>query len=150
MALLKKLNISFAFPIQNMSEVTQARNGVSCKTIVTEDLTLKRIDEEEFMGLRIATNVQSLSAQRSLDRTHELQNSALSKLSSGERIVKAADDAAGLAISEKLKAQIRGIRQATRNANDGVSLIQTAEGGMNEISNILIRLRELRDRKSVV
>ena len=70
-------------------------------------------------------------------------NSNLRKLSTGERITRAADDAAGLAISENLKAQIRSIRQAKRNADDGISLIQTAEGGLSEVSNIVIRLREL-------
>jgi flagellin len=95
------------------------------------------------MGFRIATNVQSLSAQRTLGVTREGQNRSLEKLSAGERIVRAGDDAAGLAISEKLKAEIRSMRQANRNANDGISLIQTAEGGLNEIQNILIRLREL-------
>jgi flagellin len=70
-------------------------------------------------------------------------DSNLRKLSSGERITRAADDAAGLAISEKLKSHIRGLRQARRNSDDGISLIQTAEGGLNEVSNILIRLREL-------
>ena len=95
------------------------------------------------MGLRINTNVTSLAAQRTLGANNAEQASTLGKLSSGSRIVKAADDAAGLAISEKLKAQIRGTGQAERNANDGISLIQTAEGGLNESSNILVRLREL-------
>ncbi len=95
------------------------------------------------MGLRINTNVPSLSAQRTLGKNNGDAASSLEKLSSGTRIVRAADDAAGLAISEKLKAKIRGLEQADRNANDGISLIQTAEGGLNEISNILIRLREL-------
>ncbi len=95
------------------------------------------------MGLRINTNVQSISAQRSLGQTKMRLNSNLRKLSSGERITRAADDAAGLAISENLKAEIRSIRQAKRNADDGISLIQTAEGGLSEISNIVIRLREL-------
>lgn len=95
------------------------------------------------MGFRIATNVQSLSAQRTLNSTREAQHRSLEKLSAGERITRAGDDAAGLAISEKLKAEIRSMRQANRNANDGISLIQTAEGGLNEIQNILIRLREL-------
>lgn len=95
------------------------------------------------MGFRIATNVQSLSAQRTLGITHDGQNRSLEKLSAGERIVRAGDDAAGLAISEKLKAEIRSLRQANRNANDGISLIQTAEGGLSEIQNILVRLREL-------
>lgn len=95
------------------------------------------------MGLRINTNIQSLKAQRNLGVVQNRQSSALNKLSSGSRINMAADDAAGLAISEKLKASIRGSQQATRNAGDGISLIQTAEGGLNEISSILIRLREL-------
>ncbi len=95
------------------------------------------------MGLRINTNVQSISAQRALGRTKTDLNSNLRKLSSGERITRAADDAAGLAISENLKAQIRSIRQAKRNADDGISLIQTAEGGLSEVSSIVIRLREL-------
>jgi flagellin len=95
------------------------------------------------MGLRINTNVASLAAQRSLGITKNNLDNNLRKLSSGERITRAADDAAGLAISEKLKGHIRGIRQAKRNSDDGVSLIQTAEGGLNEISNIVIRLREL-------
>ena len=95
------------------------------------------------MGMRINTNVSSLAAQRTLSTTNRKMNDNLRKLSSGERITRAADDAAGLAISENLRAQIRGMRQAKRNANDAISLIQTAEGGLNEISNIVIRLREL-------
>src|SRR5690606_17801879 len=95
------------------------------------------------MGLRINTNVASLSAQRALGITKNNLDSNLRKLSSGERITRAADDAAGLAISEKLKGHIRGMRQAKRNADDGISLIQVAEGGLNEVSNIIIRLREL-------
>src|SRR6476469_7991924 len=95
------------------------------------------------MGLRIATNIQSISAQRTLSTNRQNQGHSIEKLSAGERIVRAGDDAAGLAISEKLKAEIRSMRQANRNANDGISLIQTAEGGLNEIQNILIRLREL-------
>jgi len=95
------------------------------------------------MGLRIATNVQSLSAQRNLGINSEMQKSSLEKLASGSRITRAADDAAGLAISEKMRAAIRSIGQDVRNANDGISMIQTAEGGMNEISNILVRFREL-------
>jgi flagellin len=95
------------------------------------------------MGLRINTNVSSLSAQRTLGITNKKSANTLGKLSSGTRIVKAADDAAGLAISEKLKAQVRGVNQADRNANDGISMIQTSEGALNEVSNILVRLREL-------
>src|SRR4051812_43726875 len=95
------------------------------------------------MGLRINTNVQALSAQRALGINYQNQNRSIEKLSSGTRINRAGDDAAGLAISEKLKANIRSLKQASRNANDGISLIQTAEGAMSEISNIMIRLREL-------
>lgn len=95
------------------------------------------------MGLRINTNVQSLAAQRSLSLTRGIVNDNLRKLSSGERVTRAADDAAGLAISENLKAQIRSVRQAVRNAGDAISLIQTSEGGLSEISNMIIRLREL-------
>jgi flagellin len=95
------------------------------------------------MGLRVGTNVQSLQAQRSLSNSVRKQDSALAKLSSGSRINNAGDDAAGLAISENLKVNIRGSQQAARNAGDGISMVQTAEGGMNEVSNILIRLREL-------
>ena len=95
------------------------------------------------MGLRINTNIASISAQRALGITKNNLDNNLRKMSSGERITRASDDAAGLAISEKLKAHIRGIRQAKRNADDGISLIQTAEGALNEVSNIIIRLREL-------
>src|SRR6202789_1076868 len=95
------------------------------------------------MGLRIATNTSALNAQRVMAITRGHLDKSLEKLASGSRINHAGDDAAGLAISENLKAQIRGMRQAKRNALDGVSLIQVSEGGMNEISNILVRLREL-------
>lgn len=95
------------------------------------------------MGLRINTNVSSISAQRQMGLTKQRLDSNLRKLSAGERITQAGDDAAGLAISENLRADIRGMRQAKRNANDAISLIQTAEGGLSEVSNIVIRLREL-------
>lgn len=95
------------------------------------------------MGLRISTNVTALKAQRSLSTSTDNQAKSLERLSSGSRINRAGDDAAGLAISEKLKASIRGLGQAKRNAHDGISLVQTAEGGLNEIGNILVRLREL-------
>jgi flagellin len=95
------------------------------------------------MGLRIATNVSSLAAMRTLAGTKQALDGTLERLSSGSRINRAGDDAAGLAISENLRAQIRGFRQAKRNAQDGVSLIQVTEGGLNEISNMIIRLREL-------
>lgn len=95
------------------------------------------------MGLRISTNVPSLNAQKNLSFTQRATDRSLARLSSGFRINQAADDAAGLAISENLKGQIRGLRQASRNANDGISLVQVAEGGLNEVSNMMIRLREL-------
>ena len=95
------------------------------------------------MGLRINTNVASLNAQRNLGTTRISMNRSLEKLSSGQRINRAGDDAAGLAISENLKAQIKGLGQAERNAEDGISLVQIAEGALGEVSNILIRLREL-------
>jgi len=95
------------------------------------------------MGLRIGTNTQSLAAQRTLGINTSAQKASLEKVASGTRITKAADDAAGLAISKKMEASVRSIRQDVRNANDGISMIQTAEGGMNEIGNILVRFREL-------
>ncbi len=95
------------------------------------------------MGFRINTNVASLQAQTSLNKVTKESQESFSKLSSGSRITKAADDAAGLGISEKLKAEIRSTQQASRNANDGISMVQVAEGGLNETSNILVRMREL-------
>ena len=95
------------------------------------------------MGLRINTNVSSLNAQRNLRGTGLALQKSLEQLSSGFRINRAGDDAAGLAISENLKAQIKGLGQAERNAQDGISLVQIAEGALSEVSNILIRLREL-------
>lgn len=95
------------------------------------------------MGFRINTNISSIAAQRSLSVNNRESENNLAKLSSGSRITKAADDAAGLAISEKLKANIRSMKQADRNANDGISMVQTAEGGLNEVSAILTRMREL-------
>ncbi|MBM3382663.1 MAG: flagellin FliC [Betaproteobacteria bacterium] len=95
------------------------------------------------MGLRIQTNVQSINAQRQLGLSTQRLNAHMEKLSSGYRINKAADDAAGLAISENLRTEVRGLQQARRNAQDGISLVQTAEGSLNEITNILSRLREL-------
>ena len=95
------------------------------------------------MSMSIRTNVSSLNAQRNLYQTQNQLDSSLSKLSSGYRITKAGDDAAGLGISVNLEAQIKSYSQAARNAQDGISLIQTAEGSLNEITNILTRLREL-------
>lgn len=95
------------------------------------------------MGLRIKTNVSALQAQRNLGNTTAASQQNMERLSSGYRINKSADDAAGLAISETQSAKIRSMDQAKRNANDGISMIQVAEGSMNEITNILVRLREL-------
>jgi flagellin len=95
------------------------------------------------MGLRIRTNVSSLTAQRRLGQSSEALQGSMSKLSSGSRINKAADDAAGLAMSENLRADVRGLNVAKRNALDGVSIVQTAEGGLEETTNMLVRLREL-------
>lgn len=95
------------------------------------------------MGMRITTNMAAIKAQNTLaSGSREIQKS-MAQLSSGNRITKSADDAAGLAISENLKSQIRSLNQAGRNANDGISMIQTAEGGLGEITNILTRMREL-------
>jgi len=95
------------------------------------------------MALSILTNTASLDAQRNLSKTGKMLQSNFAKLSSGQRINNAGDDAAGLAISERMKSQIRSMSQAERNANDGTSLLQTAEGAMNENSGILTRMREL-------
>jgi flagellin len=95
------------------------------------------------MGLRINTNVASINAQRNLRGTNLDMRKAMERLSSGSRINRAGDDAAGLAISENLRAQIKGYSMAARNADDGISLVQVAEGAMNETSTILARLREL-------
>ena len=95
------------------------------------------------MGLRVNTNVASINAQRNLAKVTDRLNSSYRKLSTGLRITQASDDAAGLAISERLRSQVRSLGQAKRNANDGISLVQTAEGSLNETSSILSRMREL-------
>jgi len=95
------------------------------------------------MGFRINTNLDSLIGVNNLTRTNSRLSKNFGRLSSGLRINKAADDAAGLAVSENLRSEIRGLNQAIRNTNDGVSIIQTAEGALNEIQNNLSRLREL-------
>ena len=95
------------------------------------------------MGFRIMTNTSSVTGQRHLRNTRRMLDQSLERLASGYRINKAGDDAAGLAISEKLRAKIRGLQVAQRNANDGISLVQVAEGGLNEVQNILVRMREL-------
>lgn len=95
------------------------------------------------MGLRIRTNTASVNAQRNLSKSTEAMQGNMTKLSSGYRINKSADDAAGLAISESMKGNIRSLEQARRNANDGISLVQVAEGSYSEVTNIMVRLREL-------
>jgi flagellin len=95
------------------------------------------------MGLRVNTNVTSINAQRNLSTVTERLSGNFRRLSTGLRISTAADDAAGLAISERLRSQVRSLEQAKRNANDGISFVQTAEGALNEVSSILTRLREL-------
>lgn len=95
------------------------------------------------MGLRVNTNTLSLNAQRNLMNTTNALGRSMERLSSGLRITRASDDAAGLAISERFRADIRSLAQAQRNANDGISMLQIAEGALNESSGILIRMREL-------
>lgn len=95
------------------------------------------------MSLRVATNLPSISAQKTLATTERSMHRAFAQLSSGSRITKAADDAAGLSISETLKSTIRGLGQARRNSQDAISMLQVSEGGLGEISNILVRMREL-------
>jgi len=101
------------------------------------------LTEETNMGLRINTNVQALNTSRVLRRSTIDLNKSLERLSSGLRINRAADDAAGLAIAEGLRAQVRGTQVAQRNSQDGISLVQTAEGALSETTNILQRMREL-------
>jgi flagellin len=95
------------------------------------------------MSLRINTNIEAFNAHRQLSGTQGLLQKSMEKLSSGLRINRAADDAAGLAISEKMRAQIRGVARAQQNALDGISMVQTAEGALNEVHSILQRVREL-------
>jgi flagellin len=97
-----------------------------------------------IMGLRIQNNVEAFNAHRQLSATASKAAKSMEKLSSGFRINRAADDAAGLAISEKMRAQIGGLGQAQRNAQDGVSLVQTAEGALNEVHSMLQRVRDLK------
>lgn len=95
------------------------------------------------MGLRVKTNLDSLVAQRRLGETRKQLGESIEKLSSGQRINKSADDAAGLAVSETIRSRVSSLGVAKRNANDGISYVQVAEGGLNEVTNILVRMREL-------
>src|SRR5215217_8202356 len=96
------------------------------------------------MGLRIQNNVEAFNTHRQLTTTSTAAAKSMEKLSSGYRINRAADDAAGLAISEKMRGQIGGLAQAQRNAQDGISLVQTAEGALNEVHSMLQRVRDLK------
>ena len=95
------------------------------------------------MAIRINTNVQSVFAQKHLARTQRALRGTMEHLSSGLRLTRAADDAAGMGVSEKMRAHIRSLRMAARNANDGISMVQTAEGALSETGDILSRMREL-------
>src|ERR1700704_418106 len=95
------------------------------------------------MSLRITQNIEALTASRHLAHSHSAISKSMEKLSSGYRINSAADDAAGLGISEKMRSQIRGLAQAQRNIQDGVSMVQTAEGNLDEVHSMLQRVREL-------
>lgn len=135
----------------DQSFVREKHSGEACKTkrvkvdeVRSNDwISTNFIDKENIMGLRIASNIPSQSVRKNLRASSNGIESEYSKLSSGQRITKSADDAAGLAIGTKLAAETKGLKQATRNANDGISLVQTAEGGLTETTNILVRLREL-------
>jgi flagellin len=96
------------------------------------------------MGLRIQNNVEAFNAHRTLTATSAQASKSMEKLSSGYRINRASDDAAGLAMSEKMRGQIGGLAQAQRNAQDGISLVQTAEGSLSEVHNMLQRVRDLK------
>ena len=96
------------------------------------------------MGLRIQNNVEAFNAHRQLTGTASKAAKAMEKLASGYRVNRAADDAAGLAISEKMRGQVGGLAQAQRNAHDAVSLVQTGEGALNEVHSMLQRIRDLK------
>jgi flagellin len=108
----------------------------------------KNFTEDYTMALTINTNIMSLNAQRNLSTTQNALSTSMQRLSSGLRINSAADDAAGLSISVGMNAQVKSMNQAVRNANDGVSLAQTAEGSLNETTNLLTRMRELAEESA--
>src|ERR1700761_7141177 len=101
------------------------------------------IREEKLMALRINTNIAAMNAYRNLSITDSQMSKSLEKLSSGYRINRAADDAAGLSVSEGLRSQVGGLKVAVRNAQDGISVVQTAEGALTEVHSILQRMRDL-------
>src|SRR5689334_12506437 len=117
------------------------RHGVALGT--ESNPPQQRHQGEDAMSLRINSNIEAFNAHRQLAATSDRASKSMERLSSGYRINRAADDAAGLAISEKLRGQIRGLSQAQRNAQDAVSLVQTAEGSLNEVHSMLQRVREL-------
>jgi flagellin len=122
---------------------TRIRNAGRTSHHAGRDAGKHTAEEATDMAMIINTNVSALNAQRNLSNTSAKMSKNLEKLSSGLRINRAADDAAGLAISEKMRSQIRGMQQGQRNAQDGVSMLQTAEGALGEVHNILQRVREL-------
>jgi flagellin len=124
----------------------ESPNGAYLQVAAVETATEMRPPTAQggiIMSLTIQTNVLSLNAQRNLNVSQAALSKSMQRLSSGLRINSAADDAAGLAISQNMNAQVTSMNQASRNANDGVSMVQTAEGSLNETSNILVRMREL-------
>src|SRR5207248_6988439 len=120
-------------------------HGVPAGTVHREWTVGRNHDSSrrKSMSLRIQNNVEAFNAHRQLQTTGQEMSKSMERLSSGYRINRAADDAAGLAISEKLRAQIGGVGQAQRNAQDAVSLVQTAEGALNEVHSMLQRVRDL-------
>src|SRR3954468_24919318 len=117
----------------------EGRQGVAPGTTKSPQPSSRR----RRMSLRINSNIEAFNAHRQLAATSDRASKSMERLSSGYRINRAADDAAGLAISEKLRGQIRGLAQAQRNSQDAVSLVQTAEGSLNEVHSMLQRVREL-------
>ena len=145
------LKFNFYQPLSLLAAVNIPFASMSAKHNVRAPAFMKhrfaagvgKAESEKFMPQVINTNVASLNAQRNLDRSQTALGTALTRLSTGLRINSAKDDAAGLAIAERFTTQIRGLDQAVRNANDAVSLSQTAEGALGEYGNILQRIREL-------
>jgi hypothetical protein len=140
----------FGQPTKNPAIRPVPRNFVSrrprfCRRMLAKSRPGTRANQQHrgIMGLRVNTNVASINAQRNLSSVTDRLSGNYRRLSTGLRISTAADDAAGLAISERLRSQVRSLEQAKRNANDGISFVQTAEGALNEVSSILVRLREL-------
>jgi len=117
-----------------------------CPAKYREWIPGENFKEDEIMIIN--NNISAINTRNQLYNTNAASSKSMEKLSSGKRINRAADDAAGLSISEKMRAQIRGLNQAARNAQDGISFIQTAEGALDEVSNMLVRLKELAVQKA--